>query len=261
MPDSSTPPPASRGPAPQKTAFGFRQVALDDKQDLVDDVFHGVARRYDLMNDLMSGGLHRVWKGAMVSWLAPPSRSEYGVIDVAGGTGDIAMRIKARSGDVHVTVADINGSMLEIGRQRAEKNDITGIDFVEANAEALPFSDASFDAYTIAFGIRNVPRIEKALTEAFRVLKRGGRFLCLEFSKVDVPVLDKVYAAYSFNAIPALGAAIAGDREAYQYLVESIHNFPNQARFSGMIERAGFARVKHRNLSGGIAALHSAWKI
>ncbi len=261
MRDSSTPPPTSRGSASQKTAFGFRQVALTDKQGLVDDVFHGVARRYDLMNDLMSGGLHRVWKGAMVSWLAPPRSGEYAVVDVAGGTGDIAMRIKARSGSAHVTVADINGSMLEIGRARAEKREITGIDFVEANAEALPFSDARFDAYTIAFGIRNVPRIEKALAEAFRVLKRGGRFLCLEFSEVDVPMLDKIYAAYSFRAIPALGAAIAGDREAYQYLVESIRKFPNQARFSAMIERAGFARVRHRNLSGGIAALHSAWKI
>jgi len=237
-------------------------VALGDKQDLVDDVFHGVARRYDLMNDLMSGGLHRIWKDAMVSWLAPPRRGDYAVVDVAGGTGDIAFRIKQRSGgNAHLTVADINGSMLAIGRERAEKDSMSGIDFVEANAEALPFADAGFDAYTIAFGIRNVPRIEKALAEAFRVLKRGGRFLCLEFSEVDVPMLDKVYEAYSFAAIPVLGQVIAGDREAYQYLVESIRTFPNQARFSGMIGRAGFARVKHRNLSGGIAALHSAWKV
>ena len=246
----------------QKTPFGFRQVALGEKQDLVDDVFHGVARRYDLMNDLMSGGLHRVWKDAMVSWLAPPRRGTYAVIDVAGGTGDIAFRIKRRSrGNAHVTVADINGSMLAVGRERAEEGGMTGIDFVEANAEKLPFSDASFDAYTIAFGIRNVARIETVLSEAFRVLRHGGRFLCLEFSEVDVPMLDKIYEAYSFAAIPVLGAAIAGDREAYQYLVESIRTFPNQARFSGMIGRAGFARVKHRNLSGGIAALHSAWKL
>jgi demethylmenaquinone methyltransferase/2-methoxy-6-polyprenyl-1,4-benzoquinol methylase len=184
------------------------------------------------------------------------------VVDVAGGTGDIAMRIKRRSRDnAHVTVADINGSMLAVGRERAEKADLTGIDFVEANAEALPFPDASFDAYTIAFGIRNVPRIEMALSEAFRVLKLGGRFVCLEFSEVDVPMLDKIYEAYSFAAIPAIGQAIAGDREAYQYLVESIRTFPNQARFSGMIGRAGFSRVKQRNLTGGIAALHSAWKL
>ena len=263
MSDPSTPSSSKRsGASSQQAPFGFRQVALGDKQDLVDDVFHGVARRYDLMNDLMSGGLHRIWKDAMVSWLAPPRRGDYAVVDVAGGTGDIAFRIKQRSGgNAHLTVADINGSMLAIGRERAEKDSMSGIDFVEANAEALPFADAGFDAYTIAFGIRNVPRIEKALAEAFRVLKRGGRFLCLEFSEVDVPMLDKVYEAYSFAAIPVLGQVIAGDREAYQYLVESIRTFPNQARFSGMIGRAGFARIKHRNLSGGIAALHSAWKV
>ena len=263
MRDSSTPSSSKEsGASSQKTPFGFRQVALGDKQHLVDDVFHGVARRYDLMNDVMSGGLHRVWKDAMVSWLAPPRRGDYAVVDVAGGTGDIATRISRRSGsNAHVTVADINGSMLEVGRERAEKAGLTGIDFVEANAEALPFSDAGFDAYTIAFGIRNVPRIETALAEAFRVLKPGGRFLCLEFSEVDVPMLDKVYEAYSFAAIPVIGQAIAGDREAYQYLVESIRTFPNQARFSAMIGRAGFSRVRHRNLSGGIAALHSAWKL
>jgi demethylmenaquinone methyltransferase/2-methoxy-6-polyprenyl-1,4-benzoquinol methylase len=263
MRDPSTPSASKEsGAAPQQTPFGFRQVALGDKQHLVDDVFHGVASRYDLMNDVMSGGLHRLWKDAMVSWLAPPRRGDYAVIDVAGGTGDIAMRINRRSGgNACVTVADINGSMLEVGRARAAKAGVTGIEFVEANAEALPFADARFDAYTIAFGIRNVPRIEKALAEAFRVLKRGGRFLCLEFSQVDVPVLDKLYETYSFTAIPALGQMIAGDREAYQYLVESIRVFPNQARFSAMIGRAGFARVKHRNFSGGIAALHSAWKL
>ncbi|HSG95686.1 MAG TPA: bifunctional demethylmenaquinone methyltransferase/2-methoxy-6-polyprenyl-1,4-benzoquinol methylase UbiE [Afifellaceae bacterium] len=257
-PSSST----SGGSAAHNTPFGFRQVALGEKQHLVDDVFHGVARRYDLMNDVMSGGLHRLWKDAMVSWLAPPRRGDYAVVDVAGGTGDIAFRIKRRSGgNAQVTVADINGSMLAIGRERAENAEMSGIEFVEANAEALPFADAGFDAYAIAFGIRNVPRIEKALSEAFRVLKHGGRFLCLEFSQVDVPMLDKVYEAYSFAAIPALGAAIAGDREAYQYLVESIRTFPNQARFSAMIGRAGFVRVRHRNFSGGIAALHSAWKV
>mgnify|MGYP001818142685 CR=1 FL=1 len=184
------------------------------------------------------------------------------MIDVAGGTGDIAMRIADRSeGCASVTVADINGSMLEVGRERAAKKGYEDIRFVEANAEALPFADNSFNAYTIAFGIRNVPRIEVALQEAFRVLDYGGRFICLEFSQVDVPVLDKVYENYSFKAIPALGQAFANDPDSYQYLVESIRKFPNQDRFADMIAKAGFSRVSYRNLSGGIAAIHSGWKI
>jgi len=244
-------------------AFGYRTVPLGDKQPLVDDVFHSVARRYDLMNDLMSGGLHRLWKGALVSWLAPPRRGgAWRLIDVAGGTGDIAFRVMERSGGhAKVTVADINASMLEVGRERATKRGYDGIDFVEANAEALPFAEGEFNAYTIAFGIRNVPRLAVALSEAFRVLKRGGRFLCLEFSAVDVPMLDRVYDSYSFNVIPRIGKAVTGDAEAYQYLVESIRTFPNQERFGDMIRGAGFSRVAHRNLSGGIAALHSGWKL
>ena len=249
----------------ETTDFGYRKVALDEKQHYVDEVFHSVARRYDLMNDLMSGGLHRVWKDAAISWLSPPRKSRAGkpwsVVDVAGGTGDIAMRIAERSGGcAAITVADINGSMLEVGRARAEKKGLGDIKFVEANAEKLPFADASFDAYVIAFGIRNVPRIEMALQEAYRVLEYGGRFICLEFSQVDVPVLDKVYETYSFKAIPALGQAFANDPESYQYLVESIRKFPNQDRFAGMIRQAGFSRVSYRNLSGGIAAIHSGWK-
>jgi demethylmenaquinone methyltransferase/2-methoxy-6-polyprenyl-1,4-benzoquinol methylase len=250
-----------------KASFGFRDVPLDGKQALVDDVFHSVARRYDLMNDLMSGGLHRLWKSALVDWLAPPRTGlmggrAYAALDVAGGTGDVAFRIARRTdGRASVTVADINGSMLAVGRARAEAERLTGLSFVEANAEALPFADASFDAYTIAFGIRNVPRREAALAEARRVLRRGGRFLCLEFSQVDLPMFDRVYDAYSFNVIPALGRAVTGDAEAYRYLVESIRTFPNQERFADEIRRAGFGRVSWRNLSGGIAALHSGWKL
>ena len=246
-----------------ETAYGFRQVAEGEKQGLVNDVFHKVASRYDLMNDLMSGGLHRLWKDAMVAWLNPPKREGWRVLDVAGGTGDIAFRIvEASRCCAHATVLDINGSMLKVGEERAQERGLGGhVDFVEANAEDLPFADATFDAYTIAFGIRNVPRIDVALSEAFRVLKPGGRFLCLEFSEVEMPVLDKVYEAWSFRAIPQIGTMVAGDGEPYRYLVESIAKFPNQRNFGAMIERAGFERVTWRNYSGGIAALHSGWKL
>ena len=252
-----------------EAAFGSRRVPLGDKQSLVDDVFHSVARRYDLMNDLMSGGLHRLWKNALVSALNPPRRSSrkglgrpWRLIDVAGGTGDIALRVAHRlPGHAEIVVADINPSMLEVGRERAERQGLSRIAFREANAEALPFQDAHFDAYTIAFGIRNVPRMEVALAEAFRVLKPGGRFLCLEFSQVDVPMLDRLYEAYSFRAIPRLGRAVAGDAESYRYLVESIRAFPNAERFAELVRAAGYERVTYRNFSGGIAALHSGWKI
>lgn len=246
-----------------ETSYGFRRVGAGDKQSLVNDVFHKVANRYDLMNDLMSGGLHRLWKDAMVAWLNPPKRAGWKGLDVAGGTGDIAFRIiEASQRHAHATVLDINGSMLAVGRDRAEKKGLSdNTDFVEANAEALPFEDDTFDAYTIAFGIRNVPRIDVALSEAFRVLKRGGRFLCLEFSEVEMPLLDKVYEAWSFNAIPKIGKAVTGDGEPYCYLVESIRKFPNQQNFASMITRAGFDRVTFRNYSGGIAALHSGWKL
>jgi len=246
-----------------ETSYGFKSVGEGEKQPLVNDVFHKVAKRYDLMNDLMSAGLHRVWKDAMVAWLNPPKRAGWRVLDVAGGTGDIAFRIlDASQHQAHATVLDINGSMLAVGRDRAEKKGIAEqVEFVEANAEELPFANGTFDAYTIAFGIRNVPRIDHALSEAYRVLKTGGRFLCLEFSDVEMPLLDKVYEAWSFHAIPKIGKAVTGDGEPYSYLVESIRKFPDQRNFAAMIERAGFGRVTFRNYSGGIAALHSGWKL
>ncbi|GLQ40053.1 ubiquinone/menaquinone biosynthesis C-methyltransferase UbiE [Rhizobium albus] len=245
------------------TSFGFKSVGSGEKQGMVDAVFHQVARRYDIMNDVMSAGLHRVWKDAMVTALNPPRHPGFKVLDVAGGTGDIAFRIvDASHRQAHATVLDINGSMLGVGQERAEKRNLSeNVDFVEANAEELPFGDAEFDAYTIAFGIRNVPDIAKALKEAHRVLKRGGRLLVLEFSEVQMPILDKVYDAWSFNGIPALGKAIAGDGEPYRYLVESIRKFPRQGEFARMIEQAGFDRVKWTDYSGGIAALHSGWKL
>ncbi|OCW57546.1 bifunctional demethylmenaquinone methyltransferase/2-methoxy-6-polyprenyl-1,4-benzoquinol methylase UbiE [Hoeflea olei] len=246
-----------------QTSYGFRTVADGEKQVLVNDVFHKVAKRYDIMNDVMSAGMHRIWKDAMVTALNPPRRPDYRFLDVAGGTGDIAFRIvKASDREASGVVLDINGSMLGVGAERARKKGYdANLEFVEANAEELPFEANSFDAYTIAFGIRNVPDIDKALREAYRVLRRGGRFLCLEFSEVEMPILDRVYDAWSFNGIPAMGKLIAGEAEPYQYLVESIRKFPRQQDFAAMIERAGFDRVSYTNYTGGIAALHSAWKI
>ncbi len=245
------------------TSYGFRDVAEGEKQPLVNDVFHKVARRYDIMNDVMSAGLHRVWKNAMVAALNPRKSEDYRVLDVAGGTGDIAFRIvEASSRLAQATVLDINGSMLAVGAERAEKKGLApNLTFVEANAEDLPFEAGSFDAYTIAFGIRNVPRIEVALKEAHRVLKRGGRLLVLEFSEVEMPLLDTIYDQWSFKAIPRFGKMITGDAEPYQYLVESIRKFPNQQDFATMIREAGFQRVTYTNYTGGIAALHSGWKI
>ncbi len=245
------------------TSYGYRDVPEADKQILVNDVFHGVARRYDLMNDIMSLGMHRLWKDAMVAALNPRKQASYHVLDVAGGTGDIAFRVvDASGGRARATVLDINGSMLAVGAERAARRRLSDrVDFVEGNAEQLPFEPGSFDAYTIAFGIRNVPHIEQALTEAYRVLKRGGRFLCLEFSEVDIPLLEKAYDTWSFRAIPQIGQVVTGQRESYQYLVESIRKFPKQADFAAMIAAAGFARVKWTNYSGGIAALHSGWKL
>lgn len=246
-----------------ETSYGYRQVGEAEKQGLVDDVFHRVAKRYDVMNDLMSGGLHRLWKDGMVAWLNPPRRPGWKALDVAGGTGDIAFRILDRAdGQADVTVLDINASMLDVGRHRAgRRRDAASIAFVEGNAEDLPFPDATFDAYTIAFGIRNVPHIDRALSEAFRVLRPGGRFLCLEFSEVDIPLLDRAYEQWSFRAIPQIGRAVTGDAESYRYLVESIRRFPNQRNFAAMIGNAGFDRTTWRDYSGGIAALHSAWKL
>lgn len=246
-----------------KTAYGFAKVADGEKQGKVNDVFHSVARRYDVMNDIMSLGVHRLWKDAMVAKAVPSRRAPWRSLDVAGGTGDIAFRlVEASNRNAHVTVLDINGSMLDVGQDRAQKlNLLNNVDFVEANAEELPFADNLFDAYTIAFGIRNVPNIDQALKEAYRVLKPGGQVLCLEFSDVDVPMLDKFYDLWSFQAIPAIGRAVTGDADSYQYLVESIRKFPNQQRFADIITAAGFERVNYRNMSGGIVALHNGWKV
>ena len=243
------------------THFGFRDVPLAAKQTLVDDVFHSVANRYDLMNDLMSGGLHRAWKNALVAAVNPPKNRPFALLDLAGGTGDIAFRVLAAGGPAtQATVVDINADMLAVGRARAAARGLT-VAFVEGNAEALPFPDRSFDAVTIAFGIRNVPRIEAALAQARRVLAIGGRFLCLEFSAVDVPGLDALYDLYSFNVIPALGRLVTGDVEAYRYLVESIRRFPRPESFAGMMRTAGLARVSFRPLTGGVVALHSGWRL
>jgi demethylmenaquinone methyltransferase / 2-methoxy-6-polyprenyl-1,4-benzoquinol methylase len=244
--------------------FGARRVPLGEKQALVDDVFRGVARRYDLMNDLMSFGLHRTWKNALVAALGAPKHAPFAVLDIAGGTGDIAFRIVAGGGpQTRATVCDINSDMLEVGRARAAAlgGDRPAVEFTRANAETLPFADRSFDAVTIAFGIRNVPRIEQALAEAYRVLKIGGRFLCLEFSTVDVPALDTLYDFYSFNVIPALGRVVVGDAESYRYLVESIRRFPRPQIFAAMLRAAGYARVSFRAMSGGIVVLHSGWRL
>jgi demethylmenaquinone methyltransferase/2-methoxy-6-polyprenyl-1,4-benzoquinol methylase len=228
---------------------------------LVNEVFARVAPRYDLMNDLMSGGLHRLWKDDVISWLAPPkSARPFALLDVAGGTGDVASRfLKASGSGARAVICDISAEMLKVGRERA--GELDRLAFVQGNAEALPFPDKSFDAYTIAFGMRNLTELDVALAEAFRVLKPGGRFLCLEFSAVETPILDSLYDAYSMNAIPALGALVAGDAASYRYLVESIRRFPDQKSFMGMIENAGFERVRYRNLTGGIAAIHSAWRL
>ena len=248
----------------QTTHFGFRDVPLGEKQTLVNDVFRSVASRYDLMNDLMSVGLHRVWKDIMINALNPPrSDTPFTLLDVAGGTGDVAFRAAEAAGPgFRATVCDINSDMLNVGRERAAGRQLDDrVSFVEGNAEALAFSDRHFDGYTIAFGIRNVPRIDLALGEAYRVLKPGGRFLCLEFSTVDVPGLDRIYDLFSFKVIPPLGRAVTGDAESYQYLVESIRKFPRPGAFAGMIRDAGFSRVSWQSLSGGIVALHSGWRL
>ena len=246
------------------TTFGFRSVRLSEKQTIVDGVFHTVARRYDLMNDLMSAGLHRAWKGVLVTRVNPPKNGRsFSLLDLAGGTGDVAFGVLAAGGEgTRATIADINNEMLAVGRSHAAERGMDDtLTFVEANAEALPLADRSFDACTIAFGIRNVPRIEAALAEAYRVLKPGGRFLCLEFSRVDVPGLDALYDLYSFNVIPTLGRVVAGDAEAYRYLVESIRRFPKPSAFAEMMRAASFGRVAWEPMSGGIVVLHSGWRL
>ena len=250
-----------RTASPETADFGYRTVPKTEKTALVRALFDTVAERYDLMNDLMSLGIHRWWKSAMVDCLSP--RPGQHVLDVAGGTGDIAGRIvRSSRGRTRVTVCDISVSMLGIGRDRAiDRGMSRGIDWLVGAAERLPLADRTADAYTIAFGIRNVADIPAALAEARRVLKPGGRFLCLEFSPVVLPGLAKLYDLYSFKLLPEIGARVTGDREAYQYLVESIRRFPDQARFAGMIADAGLGRINRRGLSGGIAALDTAWRI
>jgi demethylmenaquinone methyltransferase / 2-methoxy-6-polyprenyl-1,4-benzoquinol methylase len=243
---------------PHHTAsFGFRDVPEGEKQHLVREVFSSVAGRYDVMNDLMSLRVHRLWKAEMLGWLNP--RPGWRALDVAGGTGDVAFGVAARG--AQVTVCDINPDMLAEGRRRAEAKAETAVQWVNGDAEALPFPDNHFDAYTIAFGIRNVTHIDRALVEARRVLKPGGRFLCLEFSRCNVPGIDALYDAYSFHVLPKLGYVVANDEPSYRYLVESIRRFPPQEDFAAMIAAAGLQQVKFRDLSFGIAALHSAWKI
>jgi len=247
-------------PDDDTTHFGFETIPESEKAGRVQGIFSSVASRYDLMNDLMSGGLHRLWKDALVDWLAP--RPGMRGLDVAGGTGDIAFRILRRAPGAEVTVLDLTEPMLVEGRRRAEALSFRDrLSWITGDAMALPFPDATFDTYTISFGIRNVTRPEVALAEAFRVLRRGGRLLVLEFSKVPVPLLEKAYDAYSFTAIPTMGQAVAGDRASYQYLVESIRRFPDQQTFLRMIRDAGFENASYRNLSMGVACLHSAWKI
>lgn len=242
------------------THFGFREVAEGEKAGMVHGVFSRVASKYDLMNDLMSVGIHRLWKDAMMDWLAP--RPGQRLLDVAGGTGDISFRFLKRAPGAEAVVCDMTESMLVEGRKRAEAGNLADrLGWVVGDAMALPFEANTFDVYTISFGIRNVTRIQDALNEAYRVLRPGGRLMVLEFSQIPNDMMQKAYDLYSFNVIPVMGQIVAGDRDSYQYLVESIRKFPDQETFAGMIRKAGFEQVKYRNLSMGIAALHSGWKI
>lgn len=246
---------------PTKTThFGYQDVPEAEKAGLVHGVFSNVASKYDIMNDVMSGGIHRLWKDAMMDWLAP--RSGQRLLDVAGGTGDIAFRFLGRAKEAQAVVLDMTENMLIEGRKRAEAAAQSHqLDWVVGDAMALPFESNSFDVYTISFGIRNVTRVEDALAEAFRVLRPGGRLMVLEFSQLPNPMMQKAYDLYSFNVIPRMGQAIAGDRDSYQYLVESIRKFPDQERFAAMIRQAGFEKVTYRNMTFGVAALHSGWKL
>jgi demethylmenaquinone methyltransferase/2-methoxy-6-polyprenyl-1,4-benzoquinol methylase len=244
----------------QTTHFGFQTVGEAEKAGMVHGVFTRVASKYDIMNDLMSGGVHRLWKDAMMDWLAP--RPGQRLLDVAGGTGDVAFRFLKRAPTATATVLDMTESMLVEGRKRAEADRLADrLDWVVGDAMALPFADNTFDVYTISFGIRNVTRIPDALSEAFRVLRPGGRLMVLEFSHIPNEGLQWLYDRYSFNVIPVMGQVVAGDRDSYQYLVESIRKFPDQETFAGMIRAAGFEQVKYRNLTMGVAALHSGWKL
>ena len=245
---------------PKTTHFGRETIPEGEKSGRVQGVFHSVASKYDIMNDVMSVGIHRLWKDAMMDWLAP--RPGQRLLDVAGGTGDISFRFLKRAGHGHATVLDLTEPMRVEGRKRAEAAQMQGsLDWVVGDAMALPFEDKTFDVYTISFGIRNVTRPQEALNEAYRVLRPGGRLMVLEFSQIPNDMMQKIYDLYSFHIIPRMGQAIAGDRDSYQYLVESIRKFPDQETFLGMVRAAGFGNAKYRNLSMGIACLHSGWKL
>ncbi len=242
------------------THFGAQTVLESEKAGKVKSLFGDVASKYDIMNDVMSVGIHRIWKEAMMDWLAP--RAGQKLLDVAGGTGDVSFKFLKRAGSGHATVLDLTEPMLVEGRKRAEAgNLVDSLDWVVGDAMALPFADNTFDVYTISFGIRNVTRPQEALKEAYRVLRPGGRLMVLEFSQLPNPMMQKAYDLYSFNVIPRMGQVIANDRDSYQYLVESIRNFPDQDSFLGMVREAGFEQAKYRNMTLGIAALHSGWKL
>lgn len=242
-----------------KTFFGFKEVNIEDKTKLVGSLFSSVSKKYDLMNDIMSFGIHRLWKDEFCSYIPSEAKD---ILDVAGGTGDIAIRsIMNRKGAKHVTICDINLEMIAIARNKAmDKGIFADISYIQGDAENLPFADESFDCYTIAFGIRNVTNIEKALSESFRVLKPGGKFLCLEFSKPECAATQKIYDFYSFNIIPQFGKIVANNEDGYRYLAESINKFPDQETFKNMIEKEGYSLVNYKNLTGGIAAIHWAYK-
>lgn len=245
---------------PEKNWFGERRIEASKKADLVRGVFDNVAAKYDIMNDLMSGGIHRLWKDRLVRMIRPRDGLNY--LDVAGGTGDIAFRIKRKAPNAQITVCDINNHMLQVGRDRAiDKGWLDGFEWVTGNAESLPIPDSSVDVYTIAFGLRNVTLIDTALTEAARVLRPGGRFFCLEFSRVQDSLISKIYDAFSFGVIPKIGAAVAKDRDSYQYLVESIRKFPDQKSLARRMGNAGFDTVGYTNLSAGVAAIHYGNKL
>lgn len=244
---------------PESRWFGEKSVTPEQKTGLVIDVFDSVADSYDVMNDLMSMGVHRIWKDQLIRQIRP--RPEYKYLDVAGGTGDIAFRIRKVTGGADITVCDLNAEMLRVGRDRAtDRGWLNDFEWVVGNAESMPIEDESVDVYTIAFGLRNVTHIDKALADAYRVLKPGGRFFCLEFSHVEEPFLAKMYDAYSYRVIPKIGQMVAKDRDSYQYLVESIRKFPNQNALQRRLYHAGFGKVRVKNLSFGIAAIHEAWK-
>ena len=241
----------------ETVSFGYRDVDASEKAGMVRSVFSGVAAKYDLMNDAMSGGMHRLWKDQFVARVKP--RKDEAILDMAGGTGDIAFRLHKHG--AAVTVADINPEMLAVGQERAQKRGIADLSWSEQNAEELSFADRGFDAYTIAFGIRNVTYIDKALREAHRVLKYGGRFFCLDFSSTTWPGFADVYDAYSHRLVPKLGKMLAGDEESYRYLIESIRRFPPMPKFEQMIKDAGFTQTKVEPILGGLVAIHSGWKV